>query len=80
MKLWPVGNMHTMVKGNWKLKSEFIEKQRIFSSILKIIVFWKIYKRVSLSIRKIDELDREFMDEIISDSSSSFDLMNFDNK
>lgn len=72
--------MQTMVKGNWKLKSEFIEKQRIFSSILKIIVFWKIYKRVSLSIRKIDELDREFMDEIISDSSSSFDLMNFDNK
>lgn len=62
------------------MKSEFIEKQRIFSSILKIIVFWKIYKRVSLSIRKIDELDREFMDEIISDSSSSFDLMNFDNK
>lgn len=61
MKLWPVGNMQTMVKGNWKLKSEFIEKQRIFSSILKIIVFWKIYKRVSLSIRKIDELDREFI-------------------
>lgn len=88
MKLWrlEICIRDTMVKGNWKLKRErereaFIEKQRVFLAFWKreIIIFWKIYKRISLSIRtrfgkliwKIfsNRLDRKFMDKIILDSN-----------
>lgn len=88
MKLWrlEICIRDTMVKGNWKLKRErereaFIENQRVFLAFWKreIIIFWKIYKRISLSIRtrfgkliwKIfsNRLDRKFMDKIILDSN-----------